>query len=444
MEEHIKVEAVDDTPVYSKTALWMDLYLNNATITTNPSENDKEGEDEEDIDNAAAAAAAAAAADDDDDDKDLADIIDDSIIGGTDPHDLGYGSIEIGNGDDDDNWIEDMEILCHKLTVCDIGDGDNDGSKKRKRLVERKNRSFWEFARRLKVFMSSTEPQWILDRFKYPLILETIQLVKQDEQASQTGNIGRTKGNPGRRLVVLDIEWSPGSRQVWEVAAIDFFTGDTIINCLVKHEKIKHAKDRDTPLSLQHWSHDNAEKIYSEKRGMAQMTPEEIADRLEAAGINKQTIVIVYATNATDLVLVRKLLATIDRHHFLPEKANCVPVTHSVRPNIRPHVGNGDKFSLRLEDHFPLVCLDHELIGLNHQALVDCKQLPFVVIAMNDLALPPEQRQMDWENIRAQMTAAIDKIREEEEEAIPGSKRERGNGDDGESAANKRKKSRGE
>jgi hypothetical protein len=54
-------------------------------------------------------------------------------------------------------------------------------------------------------------------------------------------------------------------------------------------------------------------------------------------------------------------------------------------------------FPLGLEELFPIMYPRHQLIGLNHQALIDCQQTRLVCTAFDELCKPIGERSMEWQ-----------------------------------------------
>ena len=76
------------------------------------------------------------------------------------------------------------------------------------------------FPKAWKVFQSTTRTQWAYPP-KYNIVRRRMDDILQTRR-------------PGSDLVVLDDEYSPSSRQLWEFAMIEQILGDTIINTIVE------------------------------------------------------------------------------------------------------------------------------------------------------------------------------------------------------------------
>ncbi|ESU13402.1 hypothetical protein FGSG_07187 [Fusarium graminearum PH-1] len=71
----------------------------------------------------------------------------------------------------------------------------------------------------------------------------------------------------GTKLVVLDVEFSPVSDQVWEIAVVEFVSGKVVINALVDHgDDIRHTfSSYKTPKLLEEVSKSVHRKVYSQE-----------------------------------------------------------------------------------------------------------------------------------------------------------------------------------
>jgi hypothetical protein len=204
---------------------------------------------------------------------------------------------------------------------------------------------------------------------------------------------------PGSDLVVLDDEFSPASGQLWEFALIEYVSGNILISTTVKQQGgIDHHTPGDD-LFLRFMSQAKARSVYAPSRHsrIDHMEVREIASALQQLGISQDTIFIVYHTSKTDLQMLRKLLVSEGYDHILPPDRNCVPIINILKPNIFKDIPKEQRFPLALEFLFPLLYPRHRLIGLNHQALVDCQQTRLVCKAFDELCRPVDKRGEMWQ-----------------------------------------------
>ncbi|KAH8889396.1 hypothetical protein GQ53DRAFT_652574, partial [Thozetella sp. PMI_491] len=204
---------------------------------------------------------------------------------------------------------------------------------------------------------------------------------------------------PGSDLVVLDDEFSPASKQLWEFALIEYVSGNELINTTVKHrDKIDHHTPGDDPF-LRLMSQAKSSSVYASSRrsSIGHMNVREIASSLQRLGISQDTIFIAYHSSATDLQVLRRLLVSEGYDNILPPDRNCIPLINILRPNIFKEIPKEQRFSLSLEFLFPLMYPRHHLIGLNHQELVDYQQARLVCKAFDELCKPVEERGEVWQ-----------------------------------------------
>lgn len=203
---------------------------------------------------------------------------------------------------------------------------------------------------------------------------------------------------PGSSLVVLDDEWSPATRELWQFAIIEQVSGRILINTSVEHED---SVDRN-PLF-----EDTIQKRISQKKEQALFGPSrkgkigymnvhEISCSLRKAQINEDTIFLVYHTGYFDLTLLRELLQTAGYYGILPPNKNCIPMINVIRPNFSKEKVQGKAFPLKLGILFPTMFPSHPLVGLNHQALEDCQQTRLVCQAFDELCKPIKERKAEW------------------------------------------------
>ena len=120
-----------------------------------------------------------------------------------------------------------------------------------------------------------------------------------------------------------------------------------------------------------------AKAVYSSLRESAidQMDVHQVAIKLKEIGINQNSTFLTWHQAPTDLKLLRRFLGSAGYTDILPLDKNCVPLI----PIFRPNCQEAKSFPLALEVLFPVMFPRHNLIGLNHQALVDCQQTRLVL-----------------------------------------------------------------
>ncbi|KAM0333291.1 hypothetical protein ACHAQA_001952 [Verticillium albo-atrum] len=204
---------------------------------------------------------------------------------------------------------------------------------------------------------------------------------------------------PGSDLVVLDDEFSSASGQLWEFAIIEQISGNTIINTVIKHENdLDHGSASGSNPFRQFCSRSKARKVYAPSRGASidRMNATEIADVLRKKGISRDTIFLVYGKNKSDLSILRHFLESNGLAGIVPSDENCYPITNIIRANLLDGVPKEEQFELRLDVVFPIIFPRHNMIGLNHQALVDYQQTRLVCKAMEELSKPFGEREARW------------------------------------------------
>ncbi|RWA13312.1 hypothetical protein EKO27_g1751 [Xylaria grammica] len=171
----------------------------------------------------------------------------------------------------------------------------------------------------------------------------------------------RSGGCPASDLVILDDEFSPSTRQLFEFSIIDRVYGNTLINTTVKHPgRVSHRADRDDA---------SAKPLSSFQEFLGK----------------------------EDLTILRNFLATGGYEDILPSNDNCVPLIALYRQqNIQLPPGFRS-FPLKLETPFPVLYPRHDLRGRNHRALIDCQQTRLVLDAFDHLCQPIEIRGPRWQ-----------------------------------------------
>jgi hypothetical protein len=221
---------------------------------------------------------------------------------------------------------------------------------------------------------------------------------------------------PGSDLVILDDEYSFASKQLWEFSLIERVSGNVLINTTIVHQDgLDH-----TPVGSRYvkmWSKIQAMKVFSSRRqNIDSMTVHQVAQKLKQTGIHPGTIILVWAVNIGDLRILRNFLESAGYFDILPPDENCIPLIHVLRPNL-PKIGQSP-FPLRLEVLFPVMFPRHQLIGLNHAALVDCQQTRLICMGFDQLCMPVEKRGKDWQPesvARISQTSVLDWLEKENE-----------------------------
>lgn len=204
---------------------------------------------------------------------------------------------------------------------------------------------------------------------------------------------------PGADLVVLDDEFSPTSQQLWEFAIIERVSGQVVINTCVEHpDGVDHDKWGAHPL-LRRMSRSKAAQVFSPSRirNTGRMNVDEIASKLQQAGITQDTVILVYHNSTTDLRILRQFLDTAGYYGILPPDENCIPLLQLLRANLSVAPPRHNMFPLALEVLFPIMYPRHQLVGLNHRALEDCQQTRLVCMAFDQLCKPIAERGEEWQ-----------------------------------------------
>ncbi|OIW27556.1 hypothetical protein CONLIGDRAFT_645810 [Coniochaeta ligniaria NRRL 30616] len=202
----------------------------------------------------------------------------------------------------------------------------------------------------------------------------------------------------GPRVVFIDDEFSMASGQLLEVAIIDAETDAILVNTTVNHRnRLDHvARGSGNPYMRELISRSQARKIYAPRQGINHWDVDTIAETLRKVGISPKTIFLAWHTGATDLRLLRELLEKAGHTGILPPDENCIPLLRSFMPNRR-FAPKGVKFSMSLEVLFPVMYPEHDLVGQNHQALVDYQQTSLVCEAFDQLCKPVAERDARWQ-----------------------------------------------
>lgn len=207
----------------------------------------------------------------------------------------------------------------------------------------------------------------------------------------------------GSDLVILDTEYSVASSQLWEFALIEKVSGKVLINACIEHENgLDHNSLYENPY-LRTVSLNHGYRVFSPSQSpkIDRLNADEVAYKLQAAGITRDTVILVWHTGRTDLRILRRFLESSGHDVLLPPVENCIPLLHLFRTNLSMASPGPKKFPLSLEVLFPILFPRHDLVGLNHRALEDSLQTRLLSLAFDELCKPVKQRGGKWrpENI---------------------------------------------
>lgn len=230
------------------------------------------------------------------------------------------------------------------------------------------------------VFQSAAQKMWISPPY-YDIVRR------------RASDIGQGK-RPGSDLVILDDEFSPASRQLYEFAMIEGISGKILINTCIAHENgLDHGSMGGDSFFLRNMSQNKAATVFSSNRpaDTERLKANEIALRLQEAGINQDTIILVWSLGKYDLTLLRNFLESAGYSGILPPDENCIPMVQLFRKNLPVGPPGYSSFPLKLEILFPILYPRHSLIGFNHHALQDTQQTRLVWMAFDELCKPKWQ-----------------------------------------------------
>ncbi|KAI3330212.1 hypothetical protein F4824DRAFT_492409 [Ustulina deusta] len=178
---------------------------------------------------------------------------------------------------------------------------------------------------------------------------------------------------------------------------IERVSGKILINTIIDHQDIITHNTKALPF----WSYiarSKAKAVYSSTRkDISHMDVHEVALKIQQVGITQDTIILVYHTSTFDLTLLRQFLESAGYFGVLPPDKNCIPMVNILRPHLSKRLPSGKLFPLRLDVLFTLMYPRHGLVGLNHQALVDCQQTRLVCMAYEELCRPIAERGREWQ-----------------------------------------------
>ncbi|KAM0451700.1 hypothetical protein ACHAO4_005655 [Trichoderma viride] len=182
---------------------------------------------------------------------------------------------------------------------------------------------------------------------------------------------------PGSDLIVLDNEFSVATKQLWEFAIIEQVSGKTLVNTTIKHD---NGLEHDGPAAARGStfkstaSRVQASKIFSQSRmNIEHRDVHQVAAKLKDIGMRPKTLVLTWHLHAADLQILRNFLESAG--YYVGKK----------------------QFPMRLDMLFPLMFPNHRLVGLNHEALIDCQQTRLICLAFKQLCRPVEERQTQWQ-----------------------------------------------
>ncbi|KAJ4123281.1 hypothetical protein NW768_009815 [Fusarium equiseti] len=205
-------------------------------------------------------------------------------------------------------------------------------------------------------------------------------------------------GRPGASMIILDDEFTIVGNTLMEFAAVEYMSGNTIINTLIDHDKDIWEISESKKLTVLNYMHMKA--VYSAGRGLPLLNVHDVAEMIKNSGITPDTIVLVWHNGTTDLDLLRDFLATGQRGYerLIPNNANCISLLQFFRENLPPIVWENKTgvFPVGLEILFPVIYPGSNLVGRNHQAEVDCCQTRLVMKALEWLCQPISQRGPVW------------------------------------------------
>jgi hypothetical protein len=201
---------------------------------------------------------------------------------------------------------------------------------------------------------------------------------------------------PGAMLVCLDLEFSPVSDKVFEVGLCEYYSGKKLLDARIKHDCSE--SELHEPLDGFKQTHPikkgisirASNKVYGEDRRNCTdlLDVHAIAAQLRECGITPQSVILTWARNQRDLVLLQKLIEEASYDDILPPDTNCIPMVHQFRRNIPKNC------PAALEILFPCLFEGHELVGQNHRAFPDTLQLRLMVMLFAELCKPLNQRDL--------------------------------------------------
>ncbi|KAH0562098.1 hypothetical protein GP486_003203 [Trichoglossum hirsutum] len=203
----------------------------------------------------------------------------------------------------------------------------------------------------------------------------------------------------GSDLVILNVEFSPASNQVWEFALLERVSGKVLINTCVEHKDGLDHKTWDEHPFMEMMSRSKAAKVFSSSRisNIGCINADEIASKLLQVGITQDTIILVYHRSPFDLRTLRHFLESAGHHEILPRDDNCIPLLQLFRANLPVGLLGQKGVPLALENLFSVMYPRHHLVRPNHRALEGCRRMQLVCMAFDELCKPIEERGEEWQ-----------------------------------------------
>ncbi|KAJ5725420.1 uncharacterized protein N7483_006777 [Penicillium malachiteum] len=230
------------------------------------------------------------------------------------------------------------------------------------------------------LFLKAASEQWSPKSGPMASILKK---VKFDENATSD-------------LLHIDLEFSTRSHKVYQIGISDS-KGAKKLNCMPIYSKGVTTK---LP-SRSPWSQDFQGFVpYRMEKGQGCATDgtlnaERVAEKLGEM-ISKKTIFVSWGSWAFDVEYLREGLDEEEVRHKLPAKDKVCMLYHEFRLNMKDQIGEkcfkGHSFPLTLPFLFTLLFQGHDLVGMNHDALVDARQTASLQRLFLDLCKVPEKR----------------------------------------------------
>ena len=251
-------------------------------------------------------------------------------------------------------------------------------------------------AKRLRgVFAESVKIPWKLDDSElFAMALRGSEQVKNGE-------------TPKRNVICLDLEYSSSSREVFEIGAVDYYSGETLCDVRVRHNPANtRPAHLGNKLPLKILRHKLYEKFHlGLNAGKSPSLDISHIARLIRSIMTTGTIILNWASHKLDLQLLREMLATAGCGDFLPSDDNCIHMISLVRKMLRqidtsdernllekPMENSVATLPLSLPVIFPLIFAGLALAGRNHRAIADVLQLQLMSQYVENNCRSPETR----------------------------------------------------
>lgn len=221
-----------------------------------------------------------------------------------------------------------------------------------------------------------------------------------------TGGVGSNQ-NAVLDLLSIDLEFSTKRRQIYQVGISDV-KGDKLLDCFPQYSG--PAKDQ---LFSRSWSNSFSRSFKGEipykvkmwelnekyrGKGFAldgALKAQKVGEKLEKM-IDKNKTFVTWGSSPFDVAYVREWLDTEGVDHSLPADDTVLLLYPEFKVILSEKLGNhcfkGRSFPLKLQVLFTVLYEGHDLVGLNHDALVDARQLSMLVRLFIDLCKPPNER----------------------------------------------------